>query len=792
MDNLLYVSLKQGSSFNKYQNKIKKSTINHNRQGKKKEGFTNILEENNTQVQNTNKINQQELVELQNLESEFNSKIKEYLSYEKKYSTEIQQQLDRIDPKKNPYLNKNVKLQKGEVGYVTNLGVYKLYPDFNTYNTTAGKNGCPSQWENSDVDGTNVANNPGQYLPTNPNLLVGKYMVSGQSCGNEGSNVYVDQVVNNPSSTYLGCYNDKNGDGERAMIWNPNSIGYTSFEICQKYAVNNGYMYFGLQDVQSDGSAACMVSNDLTTSTKYGEASPYSSVVLWSSNTSGNPGATATINKQGSLIVVSSDGTQIFTTPSDTSCTQGYSQSLGFDAWGNDIAYLSPMSIEQCEQTCNDNNNCKGFVWNKNPNDGCWIKTDVSTMQQNSSYDLYKKMIPDPATCTYQLTAQEDGNLVIYKTNGQVIWASNTNGSQQIANPQYNASNGKFGINNLPSGQVLGSGEWIGSNTGNLRLVMETDGNLVLYTFTNKITCTENRENKMLGSSLINAIYQVNEPGDLSQLGKLAYIDQNTMLKEYPSSMISYSNDFLINSNYDSPGNDLSGMPLTGISQDDCKTQCVNTEGCAGATFDYNNNLCYLKDSNTYPVAKKQGTIGVNLLTRIPGINNAKDCGRSTKITNIDSIQYNNYVKGSPMTEETDCTYNLGSEEEKNNLSKLKNELHVLAEKINNKVSNFENINLQYHQKIGVDEKRMKQNLLLYNVIKTKIDFLQSKENEVNKQTKEGLANMNPVGSNIDMNDLNSMISDTDLIVLQENYRYAGWSILAILLTIITINSMRK
>ncbi len=784
MDKLLEISLRQGNSFIKYQDKIKKS-VNRSERRKKNnslEGFTNILAENSEEAKNTDKLNQQEIVELQKLEAEFNAKMKEYVSYEKKYASEIQQQLKRIDPKTNPYLNKNVKLQKGEVGYVTNMGVYKLYPDMETFNSTSGKNGCPSGWTNIPVDGTNTANNPGKMIPTDPNLLAGQYMTAGQSCGYEGTNVYVSDVATNPSSKYVGCYADTD---DRAMIWDPNAVGYTSYDNCQNYALNNGYKYFGMQDMQSDGKAMCMVSNDLDNSTKYGQALPYDSVAIWSSNTSGYPGSSISLTNDGSLVLTSSDGNVIFKTQADASCSQGYSQSTGFDSGGNDINYLTPMSIDQCQQTCNSDSNCKGFVWNKNANNGCWLKADVSGMQQNSSYDLYKKLIPDSAACVYQLAIQDDGNMIIYKNNSEAIWATNTNGKQQISDPSYVASNGKYGINYMQSGQVLGPGEWIGSNTGNLRLVMGTDGNLVLYTFTNKKTCVENSDGKLFGSSMVNAIYELINPGDVSLLGKIGYVDQNSNLREYPSSMLSYSNNFLTNTNYDSPGNDLLDAPLTGINEDDCKTQCINNDSCAGVAFDYNNNICYLKNSNTYPVAKKQGSIGVNLSTRIPNVKNAKGCGRSTKINNIDSIQYANYVKGSTMTEDTDCTYNLTSSDEKNNLTKLKQELYDLAQKINQKITYLENDSLRINEKMGVDKNRMMANLNMYNNIKSKLDMLESKE-------KEGMTNMSNDSANLNMYDLKAMINDSNLIALQENYQYVGWSILAILLTIFTINSMRK
>ena len=44
---------------------------------------------------------------------------------------------------------------------------------------------------------------------------------------------------------------------------------------------------------------------------------------------------------------------------------------------------------------------------------------------------------------------------------------------------------------------------------------------------------------------------------------------------------------------------------------------------------------------------------------------------------------------------------------------------------------------------------------------------------------------------NLDMNDVNGMLADTDLRILQENYSYILWSVLAVGLLTITINVMK-
>ena len=54
-----------------------------------------------------------------------------------------------------------------------------------------------------------------------------------------------------------------------------------------------------------------------------------------------------------------------------------------------------------------------------------------------------------------------------------------------------------------------------------------------------------------------------------------------------------------------------------------------------------------------------------------------------------------------------------------------------------------------------------------------------------NDETSEGMQNLN-------MSDVNGILDDSKLIVLQENYRYMGWSILAIAALIMAMRAMKK
>lgn len=95
------------------------------------------------------------------------------------------------------------------------------------------------------------------------------------------------------------------------------------------------------------------------------------------------------------------------------------------------------------------------------------------------------------------LTLQTDGNLVLYPTSGSALWASNTSGLRTAGQLRlqddgnvvlYNsgrpvwATNTTAGVrSNLFAPAKLAPREFIRSTDGRYRLVMQTDGNLVIY-----------------------------------------------------------------------------------------------------------------------------------------------------------------------------------------------------------------------------------------------------------------------------------------------------------------------
>ena len=87
---------------------------------------------------------------------------------------------------------------------------------------------------------------------------------------------------------------------------------------------------------------------------------------------------------------------------------------------------------------------------------------------------------------------------------------------------------------------------------------------------------------------------------------------------------------------------------------------------------------------------------------------------------------------------------------------------------------------------MNMNDAQFKDKILQYKMISSQLSNTNKNNIQGNIQgKKEGMQNLST-------NDLNGMLEETDLRVLQENYGYIFWSILAVGLLTVTVNVMKK
>jgi hypothetical protein len=556
------------------------------------------------------------------------------------------------------------------------------------------------------------------------------------------------------------------------------NIGTMNFDQCQNSAVNSGSYFFGLQGVDGNGNGNCMI--DLRAI--YGEAVNYNTTALWDSKTYGNnPGSTATLTTAGTLSVLNASGAVIFSTPGDTNSAGGYIGCYG-DSGDRAMPNTSNdqyLPMDQCRQLAIDNNLAYYGTQNASSDIGwCSGTNDLNSAKKygianNCNKNSQGKEMGGPwsnavysvnQVGSYYLYLQDDGNMCVYRGQGPndnqgAIWCSQTNGQQQQPNRNFAASSGKFGQCWIPSGSTLSPGDFIGSTNGSIYLLMQTDGNLVLYTTTSSSKCSS-FGGKNVGAQDVTALYMT-EMGNKNSIGKLAYIDQNSQSHSYPYTNTQYSKNYTSYTGIDSAGYDIPGAAYGNATVEQCQATCDSTQECAG--FAFADNVCYPKTSSMFPNGAQQVNSRVNLYTRnkepiSPPI------GVPGTVVNVDTVMYDKYTDGGDISSE----YGLANatSTQKQQLEQLQGRLNMLTSQINGYTNKFSS---------GTDS--------LNNQSSKNMEGL----GDYLKDYKKTNTTIKNFSTNIE-----NILNDSDITVLQKNYDYLFWSILAAGTVLITMNIAKK
>jgi hypothetical protein len=884
-------SLNQGKKFKKYQSKIENSLEKQAKILSGKEGFSD-MNSNSLTVQTINTINSNDYSNeeqtISDLRKELDKTLQEYDNLTEEISRNVNTYIDRVS-QNNPYLNKSIRFTTGHICYVTNQGVVKYIPSMEILKSLKVPKSS-KQFININIPWKDSYSTPGTIIPTTPPLISGTPVKKDQSLGNEGLNVFVDQLLPFTSEPdYMGCFaanenNDnmefigekppvltsvliQNGNFSQPVIknnsynyitggsvpgwyfggavllnnsiawgypipypngnqcvsipnvtfintvlplnsgvtytlsfkacgrnccrgtttsnpinielytnlnafiskidnftapinsWTTYSFKFTvptsqsyklffkgtnnsgdrstaltgisldlsptipgthSYDSCKQSAIINGYRYFGLQNANtSSGLGYCAVSNSEPAITQYGTSEIVSEMVpLWSSNTAGNPDNTAVLTDSGLLQVLNSSGKAV------------YSSSASNDVQSTILSVVKPSK--------------------------------------------------------YFLILEEDGNMSIYNGSDPIdkqgkVWSTNTAGKQQGVNPNIISSKGKYGKNWMSSGSTLAPGDFIGSNDGKLALVMQSDGNLVLYAYETMTNC-QKIGNKMGGGQGSNAIYDIGMNAIDKNMGKLAYIDDDSNLYTYPDNNKKYGDSYTKIENIQPDINTTIGS-FRGVTVDSCKKICNDNPECGGFVIvkQPNENICFPHNSKMYPnggkirVIKDVNSGGID--TYIRGKQpSSLPLGVSSKTNSISTVDYENYLNNGNVG--TEYGLSNATSVQKQQLSQLQSKINMLSNEITNLTNKFQTGTINVKEQSDKNLSTMNKNINDLNNINNKIGV-------ITEPTSTGIESMTN-------RDIENILKDSDIVVLQKNYKYLLWSILAAGTVIITMNISQR
>jgi hypothetical protein len=155
--------------------------------------------------------------------------------------------------------------------------------------------------------------------------------------------------------------------------------------------------------------------------------------------------------------------------------------------------------------------------------------------------------------------------------------------------------------------------------------------------------------------------------------------------------------------------------------------------------------------------------------TQMPIIKNSSGCPKS--VTGIDTLEWEDYPKtGVSMSMSSVCGLQKAVQDDTISNEALRMQLASIADEIVNKITYLESLNLNLNNQMGIDRTVLDQNLKKYQAL--------SKQYHQYKTVDEA--------------NINGILSDSDIVVLQENYGYLFWSILAIAVVVITVNTIKN
>ena len=346
--------------------------------------------------------------------------------------------------------------------------------------------------------------------------------------------------------------------------------------------------------------------------------------------------------------------------------------------------------------------------------------------------------------CTLYLT--EDGNMEIQRVSDKsILYSFDTRSKVKDANPHRIASLGKKGVPFIRNNDGLKMDEWLSNEVGTITLSLTKQGELILHGWKEIDLCIkEETTGEMVGNEKANsmAVYSF-LPGTVSKefnYGKMGYVDDNSILHEYPTTMIQNGSSYLkkSNTNIDGPTSKV----ITDSSSKECASKCNSTEDCTGYTFNNIQNLCLIKTDNLF--ADRLMDDGTDLYIRKPTVDAPFCTGEFKDIT---SVEWEDFIQSDiQMTPEYKCGLYKDIIPDVEENEKLLTELQDTANELNAKMMEIQNSTQSIKQEINLNSNKIQESLLKYQ------NIIQTREGMVNQRRKASPSFLNSTHILLNMN----------------------------------------
>jgi hypothetical protein len=325
--------------------------------------------------------------------------------------------------------------------------------------------------------------------------------------------------------------------------------------------------------------------------------------------------------------------------------------------------------------------------------------------------------------------------------------------------------------------QTLTNGQYISSPTGKCRLIFKksagASGSLILeysvynVSQTQGATTSADKDNNLIGNSSNYSQYYLSKVDNPNVKGKMAYIDINNGLREYPVAMTEFENEYIQMKGFEPS---MVGTIVPNTKEDLCKVACNGDPSCAGYT--YINSLCKkYKDGDIYPKGDRILDASKSTYIRKKKISttNSSHFSCNKFVNDVNSAIYMSYPASGNMTVDQKCALGLILEPRMIEL-KEKNQAAI------NKGSEIKSS---------------------INGVYTNQNNLKDTINTKSKDIEKGIAGQEAVKKQIDKYEESNItntatVTDTELLLVSDNYNYVLWSIVTVIAGIVAIKSFRS
>ena len=461
-------------------------------------------------------------------------------------------------------------------------------------------------------------------------------------------------------------------------------------------------------------------------------------------------------------------------------------------AYSNGDQYfgVGPYNPSTSTTTCYLSTDLSNIIAGGGSPNSCQNQIDGINYGSNGSVAVYSSTT---APLNTFLTLQNSG--IVSAFNGtslfdvqNVTWQLDMSGQQQMSN-YYIITTATYS-GSMQTGQTLQNGQTFCSPSANIFFIMQ-GGNLVLYTSSNTPKCygmtTNQNQLYYTGDISMNALYQMSIPinqfetiprSNPEYLGNIGYVDENSVLYQYPQNLVGQGNTFTYMGNYDSSGTPITNTSngtiyWTGLDLSGAMQQCIDFSCNAFIMFTNNNSVLtkfmqtafgtptYSQSSSNY--LPRYPNPNAQFYLRNPTVNNSPYCNKS--ITGINSGLTSNYQTNGQMNANMQCVQ----------ITTTDPQLKALGQQINNLSGQINTMQTNLMKKtMTVNQQQQLNEIVLGRQFK-EIDAVQA----VQKQSKQNAVNAQNIKN------------DSNIVVLRENQSYTLWSVLAISIALISIHVIR-